>query len=98
MFSFGTGQNQISKVKLKDYNKALNGRQPTVRFVLNLVLFSFIIDYLFSNDFRLKKNIRVDDSSAHRTMRPARYRSTSLQIQRSIVSSLCRMIALAIDQ
>ncbi|KAF3509461.1 hypothetical protein F2Q69_00007550 [Brassica cretica] len=45
-----------------------------------------------------KKEIRVDDSSAHRPMRPTRYRSMALQIQRSIVSSLCLLIALAIDR
>ena len=45
-----------------------------------------------------KKQIRVDVSLAHRPMRPARYRSTALQIKRSIVSSLCRMTALAIDR
>ena len=50
-FSFSSGLNQISKVKLNDYNKALSGRQPTIRFVLNLIFFSFIIDSLFSNDF-----------------------------------------------
>ena len=55
MFSFSSELNQISKVKLNDYNKALSGRKPTVRFVLNLVLLSFIIDSLFSNDFGLKK-------------------------------------------
>ncbi|KAF3508443.1 hypothetical protein F2Q69_00005922 [Brassica cretica] len=38
------------------------------------------------------------ECTAHRPTRPARYRSTALQIQRSIVSSLCRMIALAIDR
>ncbi|KAF3498370.1 hypothetical protein DY000_02052277 [Brassica cretica] len=31
MFSFSSGLNQISKVKLNDYNKALSGRQPTTR-------------------------------------------------------------------
>ncbi|KAG5397513.1 hypothetical protein IGI04_019327, partial [Brassica rapa subsp. trilocularis] len=42
--------------------------------------------------------IRVDDCSAHRPMTPARYQSTALHIQQSIVSSLCRMIDLAIDR
>ncbi|KAF3588202.1 hypothetical protein F2Q69_00031467 [Brassica cretica] len=31
MFSFSSGLNQISKVKLNDYNKALSGRQLTIR-------------------------------------------------------------------
>ncbi|KAF3531188.1 hypothetical protein DY000_02040265 [Brassica cretica] len=30
MFSFSSGLNHISKVKLNDYNKALSGRQPTI--------------------------------------------------------------------
>uniref|UniRef100_A0A0D3CS17 Uncharacterized protein n=1 Tax=Brassica oleracea var. oleracea TaxID=109376 RepID=A0A0D3CS17_BRAOL len=31
MFLFSSGQNQITKVKLNDYNKALSGRQLTIR-------------------------------------------------------------------
>ena len=45
--------------------------------------------------------VSIDDHhqrSAYRPMRPARYRSTALRIQRLIVSSLCRMIALAINR
>ena len=85
-----------SKVKLNDYNKALSGRQPTIRYFIQLYLFH-VISFRFhltaglkkiENQKNKKKN--QGEVTCHRPMRQGRHRSTSRHQDRAIDTFLCR--------